>query len=279
VSLSWRDQVRIALFPDRLVLVRMGRGWRPRVLARAVVPIAASTGWQPALSQLAETLKGRDWQHADAVVVLSSHFVRHLLHSASVVNLTAAEREAMLRHRFDESYGDMGGDMGGAWEYRLSDANPGETTVACAVEKAMLAGLREIFRASTLRQRGIQPYLMVVFNALRSRLDARPRWLLLAEPGLLCTALFADGQWRALRTRLISEERFAEDARLALEREALLAGLGEESQSVYLYAADESASGLKSHGRWMIESLKLRPLAGVAPSELVRYAAALPGSF
>ena len=78
MSLLWRDQVRIVLCPNRVILARLRKGWRSEVMDKQIVQCETTddTNWKAALATLADVVKEVRWQNADAVLILSNHFVR-----------------------------------------------------------------------------------------------------------------------------------------------------------------------------------------------------------
>jgi hypothetical protein len=138
--------------------------------------------WRGAL----ERLKTRPWpQRADVTVILSNHFVRY----AVVPQQDAAspdEELALARFHFARIHG----ERAKGWEVRLS----GE--LACAMDTALLAGLKEIFsNQKGVRLVSVQPHLMAAYNRARRRIPRGGAWLLLAEPQRVCLARLAARGW------------------------------------------------------------------------------------
>ncbi len=232
----WRDQVRIALCPDRVITVHCKAGLRPRIVAKRVHNYSGSdTGWQTVLPVLQAALNNPDWQHADATLIISNHFVRFLLLPWNDVALNDAEKLSLLRLRFAEVYG----EASATWELRLNEGSYGAPSLASAVDQGLLEQLNSVFNASQLRLKSIQPYLMTAFNACRRELAKDAGWLVLAEPGMFCIGLLHNGQWQSIRSRRtgnVIESDWFDEAMLALEREMLLAESGSESCKVFVYA-------------------------------------------
>ncbi len=270
MSLSWRDRVRVVLRPDRVILVRLARGMRPRVSAKEILACTAD-GWQPALAALAGALKGAHWRRADATVILSNHFVRYLLVPWSDQLVTDEERAAWVRHTFAEVHGADAAQ----WEFRWSEEGPGHPQVASAVEQALLAGIREVFKGSTLRLCSLQPYAMSAFNHWRRAMHGQERFFLLAEPGRLCLASLGHDQWRSFRSWRLGEA-WQDELPCFLERELLLGEAGEARPQVFLHLPEAPGFSLPA-GAWSAHSLKLAPLPGFSPVGDAAYAMALCG--
>lgn len=268
MSPSWRDRVRIVLRPDRVILVRLAGALTPRVSAKEIVDCAGD-GWQPAVAALAGALKGAKWQRADATVILSSHFVRYLLVPWSDQLVTEEERAAWVRHSFTEVHGADAAQ----WEFRWSEEGPGRPQVASAVEQALPAAIREVFKASTLRLRSLQPYAMAAFNHWRRAMAGPERFFLLAEPGRLCLAALSQGQWRSFHSRRLGEA-WQEELPRFLERELLLSEGEEAEPRVYFHLPEAPGFDLGG-GAWSAHGLKLAPRPGFAPDTDAAYAMAL----
>src|SRR5512143_3410684 len=76
---SWRNHLYIALCPDRVVMLYIQRGLRPRLGAKLEMPCEGEHGWECTLAALAGVAANPEWQNADVTVVLSNHFVRYQL--------------------------------------------------------------------------------------------------------------------------------------------------------------------------------------------------------
>jgi hypothetical protein len=248
VSLLWRDQVRIALCPDRVIFVRLSQGFRPRVVAKGVITCeSAAPGeqpWQPALETLKRVLPDCGQARADTVVILSNHFVRYAL-IPRCEQLSGEEEEmALVRHSFTKIYG----AAAEAWEIRLSEDGGNGPRVASAVDQRLVESLREVLASSVMKLRSIQPYLMAAFNQWRGRLG-REAGFVLVEPGRLCLALLRDRQWRAVRTARISLAAWPLELALVLDRERYLWASGDSSSepapAILVYAPEHVASDVK----------------------------------
>lgn len=266
MSPSWRDQLRIFLAPHQASLVRIRRGWSPRVdvqrtlACTAVVP-SATTPWQATLATLATALPEFSSRPGDVQVILSNHFVRYALIPDSDQINSAAEEQALVRHHYTRLYGGNAEN----WVLRLSD--PGVDAgprLASAVDAGLLQGLNEVFRSGKLTLCSIQPNLMAAFNDLRAQL-ATHTWFALVEPGRLCLARFEHSQWRALKTIKIGAT-WLPDLLTLLGRERLLAGIDTTADNapVYVYApgcSEITPAQAKEH------TLLLLPLAAATDTD------------
>lgn len=263
MSPPWRDQVRIALTPERVVLVRLRRTLRRRVVDKRIFPCATpdipgAAPWKSACDALDEALKDAGRTKGEAMVVLSNHWTRYQLVPWSM-DVREREKAAYVRHHFVQAYGERALD----WELRWSEEAPGSPGVASGVDAALLARLRESFRAGRLRLRSVQPYLMVAANRSRPWLQRGRGWLVVAEPGRLCCGAFRQGRWLHLRSVRVGAEWLDELPSL-LEREALVCG-GGSLREILLYAP-ERPSGPEAPGAgWTLRAMRLAPVSGFAP--------------
>jgi hypothetical protein len=275
----WRDQVRIALCPDRVITVHSKAGLRPRIIAKQVHKYSgAEPGWQAALTVLQAALSNPDWQNADATVILSNHFVRFLMLPWNDVSLTEAEKLSLLQHRFAEVYG----EAGAAWELRLNEGSFGSPSLATGVDQGLLEQLKSIFIGSPLRLKSIQPYLMTAFNVCRRDLEDDSAWFVLAEQGIFCIGLLHKGQWQSIRLRRTGGDCFTgsewfDEAMLVLEREMLLADKANESSKVFMYAPEIPVLSPIKRGALLIHPLLPKSRAVLSPGEMSIYAMAAAG--
>jgi len=115
VSLSLRDELRVVLSPDQVLLVRVGRqfthrGVMLRVLDKKAVPCAGALGgeasWSAAVRTLEAELPGVMNNAAVATAILSSNFVRYALVPWSGALRNDEEETAFARHYFRQLYGE-----------------------------------------------------------------------------------------------------------------------------------------------------------------------------
>ncbi len=269
----WRDQLRIAVCPDRVIVVHCKAGLRPSIVAKKVYTSSGSEpGWTAALSMLKTALDNPDWQNSDATLIISNHFVRFLMLPWSDVALNDAEKLSLLRQRFVEVYG----EVSATWEMCLNEGSFGSPSLACAVETSLLEQLKSVFSTSSLRLKSIQPYLMTAFNFCRKDLGNGAAWFVLAEQGIFCIGLLHKGRWQSIRLRLAEKDWFDEAMR-ALEREMLLADNGNESNKVFLYSPENPVSASIKRGALVIQPLLPTLRAALPFDEMGIYAMAVAG--
>ena len=275
MSLLWRDQVRVLLCPDRLVVVRLARGLRRRVVAKQIVPCAGEgTDWRPALWALEAVLKQAPWQNAEATVILSGWFATYLLLPPSDAVLDDQERQALARHLCTRTYGEAAASL----ELRLSEGSMRGGTVASCVEKELLGTLRSVFAASSLKLASVQPALMGAFNAWRRKRSSEAQWLALVESGTLCLALLHQGDWKALRVKRLAGD-WAQELQMLLRRERLSNATAQNARMVSVCLAGGPDVSLPTADEWVFRHLQLPSVAGFAPDTDGHYGMALAGAW
>src|SRR5664279_3029991 len=109
VSPLLRDQLHIALSPEKVAMVRLGQGMRPKVVARHAfacdAPVHDQKPWAKALESLDAGMSKLGSGKGDAVVVLSNHFVRYALVPWSDQISDRSEELAFIRLNFSRTYG------------------------------------------------------------------------------------------------------------------------------------------------------------------------------
>jgi hypothetical protein len=279
VSLSLREELRVVLYPQQLLLLRIGReftrrGLTPRVLEKRAVPcaVAADVPWGAAIAALEAELPALAQSTAAATVILPGHFMHYALVPWSAALGDEEEEAAYVRHFFRQSYG----AVAESWELRLSPARPGAAQLASAVDSRLTQAVRASFAGAGIRLRSIQPSLMVAYNSCRARLRNSSAWFVLFESGSLCIALLQQGSWGSVR-RLRADADWRDALPRLLEREAYLADGDAAADEILLWAPELEPAAWPRSARWKIHALQpaLRP--GLLPDYDGRFAVAMSG--
>lgn len=252
MSLLWRDQVRLGVGPDRLVLAAYRRGVHPRLVRKDILRVDAADAadaavpWQAAIDAVPSSLAGLATQRPDVSVVLSNMFVRYALLPWNPALRTEAEWLALARHRLESVHAESAGQ----WEVRVTETMRGGPLVACAVEQSLLDALEAKISEGRARLLSVQPYLMAAFNRLRHKISNQSCWLVIEEPGCLLLVLIQRGSWVSIRNRRV-DERWREEFPEILERESALLALGEPCTEIVVFtpAAFETDSFAGYHLR------------------------------
>lgn len=143
--------------------------------------------WHGALDDFrnkVKALRGR----VDVTVVLSNHFVRYAVLPGEDSAATAEETAALARFHFAKIHG----DRAKAWDVRVSEG------LACAIDTALLEGLKSCFAETKARLVSVQPALMAAYNRARGRVPREGAWVILAERGRTCLARLAPRGWASV---------------------------------------------------------------------------------
>lgn len=232
MSPSWNNRLRIAISPERISLLKLGRGLRPKLPAKHDEAISASgrqPAWRAALESLDAILSQPEWQNAEVDIVLSNRLVRYAAMPFDAQLKDYPAQEAFARYSLIRTYGSVAGQ----WELRIQRGKAGKPWLVCAIDKALLEQLRQICAAHRLRLRSVVPYLAPVFNRHFRAIKIEPAWLVIHEPGYSLIALLRDKELAALNGVCHDSIR---ELPLLLDRENLASSLAEPCKSVYLHA-------------------------------------------
>lgn len=258
---SWTERIRVYLHPEQVILVRQSGLLQRRVTIKKVYPVGVQGEhvWSGALTTLEIALKQPEWQQARATVILSGDFTRYRV-APWDGRLTSDEQQALLRHRFEEVYGD---EMQN-WNLTVADAEYGKQSLACAVDQRLMAALQDTFSRSGIRLVSVQPWLMTAFNRWRRQIGANAAWLILAEPTRLTIALLQQGEWRGIRSKA-SAAGWEESLPLLLEREALHLGVEAGKLPVYFHRPDKPSFKPSLTQQQPVQVLRLPNSVGFSP--------------
>ena len=274
-----RDELRIVLSPDQLVLVRIAREFTHRGLVRRVLAkehfpcdsvASKEAPWDGAVRALETALAEQEKRKACATLILSNHFMRYAMVPWSAALSDEAELMSYARHCFRQAYGSAAEN----WELRLSPGPAGMPQLASAVDVRMLQALRQLFARARLALSSVQPYLMAAYNNCRSHLQGRSAWLVLFEPGCLCLALLQHGRWASVRSMRIGLD-WREQLPQLLERESCMATLDSVPEAVFVWAPTLENMVFPASGRWQMHPLQPIVKSGLMPEYEGRFAMAL----
>jgi hypothetical protein len=143
--------------------------------------------WHGALEDFrnqVQALRGR----VAVTVVLSNHFVRYAVLPGEDSAATPDEELALARFHFTKIHG----DRAKGWDVRVSEG------LACAIDAALLEGLKSCLAKTKAKLVSVQPALMAAYNRARARVPREGAWLVLAERGRTCLARLAARGWASV---------------------------------------------------------------------------------
>jgi len=275
VSLSLTDYYCASIAPGSAALLRMRRGWRPAVAHKSVASAAVQSTaapWQAELGLL-EGLLREARRGLPLNIVISNHYLRYRLLPAPPLSMPEAGVQALLLHCFRETYG----DAADGWYIRANPMPERGDVVACAVDRALIEGLKAAAAKAGLKLASAQPYLMNGFNAACRSMAGAPACFVQAEPGRIMLGTMQDNNWLGLRA-IAATSRWQEELPAHIEREILLAGWENASPAVFLHAPDAGYKfTAQDTQRWQLKRVATRPVDGYSTQDDMACAMALSG--
>ena len=205
------DPLRIALAPGEAALLRPHGTSASRVL---------TTGERSAASLLPlldDALADPDWRSRRVEVVLSQHFVRHVLTPPPGKAISRAEEHALVMSSLHGIYGDEAHQ----WNVQVISQPPQFGLVGAAVEAAFTQQLDALLVRHGFRHMAIRPLASFAAQRLPRKFSG---WWALAEPGWLSLFGGSDGTWHHLTGQPIADD-WIDALPDLIEREAGLTAL------------------------------------------------------
>lgn len=174
------EPLRIALAPGEAALLRGGKS---RILT------APERGAASLLPLLDAALADASWRGHRAEVVLSQHFVRHVLTPPPGKALSRGEERALVTAGLREIYG----DEAGAWRVEVYSQPPQHGLLGAAIDGEFAQQLDALLARHGLRSVAIHPLASLAARRLPNKLNGG--WALV-EPGWLSLFGARDGIWQ-----------------------------------------------------------------------------------
>lgn len=229
----WRNCVYIALSPERISVLKLGRGLKPKLFSRfdeaIQPPLNTQPFWQAAVDRLSQVLAQPEWHNADANIVLSNKLARFSVIPAVAKLKKYTAQEAFARHVMSQIYGAATSQ----WVLRIQPGKATEPWLASAIDQPLLDNLKLICTNNNLKLDQISPWLVSVFNRYRKQIKVDPSWLVINEPGASLCVLMKGGEIVSVNN--LSHHSINELPML-LDRENLVSTLAEPCKIVYLHA-------------------------------------------
>ncbi|TXT23789.1 MAG: hypothetical protein FD134_1919 [Gallionellaceae bacterium] len=273
MSPSLTEYYCASIAPGRVALLRVRRGWRPAIVGKSLAVGAAKPAdfsWQAELGLLAGLL-GEARRGLALCVTLSNHYLRYSLVPAHPWSMPVAGAQEMVRHCFREVYG----EAADGWQICANPLPDHGDAVACAVDMALVEGLKAAAEKSGLRLASLQPYFMTGFNAARRSIGGAAACFAQVEPGRIVLGTMRDQSWVGLRA-VAATPRWNEELAEHIGREILLAGWEDTRPAVFLYAPEAGLTPGELPG-WEPSHILPRNMDGYSPQQDVPYAMALSG--
>lgn len=233
------DSLRIALAPGEVALLR------PRGTPASRVLTTDESGVAGLLPLLDEALADPDWHGRRVEVVVSQHFVRHVLTPPPGKALSSAEEQALVMGSLRSIYGDEAGQ----WQVEVISQPPQYGLIGAAMDASFVQQLDALLSRHGFRDIAIHPLASVAARHLPSNYAG---WWVLAEPGWL--SLFGGTQraWQHLAAQPADTDWITTLPEL-IERETGLATCMPPA-AVWIQAVGTGAvsAPVSSHTRWQV---------------------------
>jgi hypothetical protein len=230
------ETLRIALAPGEVALLNP-RG--TRVLATHERSV------ESLLPLLDEALNDPAWRSRRVEVVLSQHFVRHVLTPPPGKALSCAEERALVTSSLREIYG----DEATRWNVQVHSQPPQYGLLGAAVDASFAQQLDAMLARHGFRDVTMRPLASFAARHLPKKVQG---WWALVEPGWLSLFGGANGVWQHLAGQPVDAD-WATALPQLIEREAASATLP-EMPAVWIQALGVGAvlKPVSDNRRWQV---------------------------
>lgn len=254
----------VALSADGIAIAQQTRGLRKRILSQQYIKAVdtTATDWPALIQQLDVYLSGMNTKkNMPLNLVLSSDFVRYCLLPAQPIAMSSAEKNAYAKATMLEIYGAIAND----WHIKCNPAAPDQNTILVAVDKALLAALKQLADKYQLKLDSVQPYLMSAFNLLASSLARTNGYFALLENQKILLLSLRHGICQQLHTI-----RFTEDWQAELNQALHRAWLLNENpdaidKTLLIYAPAQKMTQKKVLSLWSVQPIGRENRAKLSP--------------
>lgn len=233
------QQLHVLLRPGEIRVTRraspLGRAGVERVFVVPAGQGGSVEPWRAGLQRLAEALNQPGSRGGTLHLVVSDHFVRYALVPWSADLVSDAERIALARVTMHDTFG----AAADGWDIALDEQPAGCASFACAVDRDLLGGVRDLAKALGLRLASVVPALADRINRHRRAMVQRTLCVASIEPGRLTLAFRHAGAWLAVRGRRVQGSP-ADGLAGALIQEAAASGVP-GGGALYLVGEDVAA--------------------------------------
>ncbi len=189
MSRLWRDQIQVFLAPERMIIVRFSRGFKPAQISKATVlcqHVQGAPAWQATLQQLEKHLL--EAVGTDLTITLSNHFTRYVTLPPQTEITTPEEVMSYATFRMREIYA----ERVDSWVLSVSDWNPVSGAVCAAIPRELMTRLEELAVRYQFNLKAIEPYLASVYDRWEKQLSGNRIYLAVIENGRICLAILLD---------------------------------------------------------------------------------------
>ncbi len=233
------DSLRIALAPGEVALLR------PRGVPTSRELNTDEQSLAGLLPLLDEALADPDWHARRVEVVVSQHFVRHVLTPPPGKALPHSEEQALVMSTLHGIYG----DEAGLWQVQVMSQPPQYGLVGAAMDASFVQQLDALLARHGFRDIAIHPLASVAARHLPNNYAG---WWVLAEPGWLSLFGGTHRAWQHVAAQPVDTDWIAALPEL-IEREAGLATCTPPA-AVWVQAVGTGAvsAPVSGHTRWQV---------------------------
>jgi len=260
-------RLRVELRPQTITVCNRTSFPRARLLDPEHIAVDTSLvgphsePWRASLETFGASLRESRRTGVRLEVVLSGHFVRYALIPWSEDLVGDDERMAFAKLAFRDIYG----AAADGWDLCLDEQPSGQRSFACAVDRALMVGLRDAATSVGGRLISVAPALADCINRHRRIFSNKGFCLAHAEAGRVTLAFHSRNGWQAVRGRRLDDE-LADALPVFIKQEASAAAVPELG-ILYVCPGPAYEVGALSIPGWKVVRLGEDASATLQPSD------------
>ncbi len=194
MSHSLLDRLYIGVEPHRLTLVRLRRGWKPRIVAAETLNFEDAFPGYLGNSTLIEVLRSRGWQGAKGYWTLSDRLVRYFIAPLPQGARNARELDEAAAMRLE----DILGEEAKHWTISLDRAPLVSEQLACAFRKTGQHALENMAQQLNVQISNLAPFSVTEFNRHEREIGRRSGWVASATADTVWLGYKSGHAWRSV---------------------------------------------------------------------------------
>ena len=188
--------------------------------------------WRASLDTLTHWIAGRTPKSVLVNIVISDHFVRHVVLPWSPELTEEQEWLALARARIDLTWGNAE-----EFELRIDRLRYKSSCLTCAMDRDLRTHLFALERHPGFKVSSIQPNFTATFNSLATGIGNTATLVVIPERHSVTIGALEGSSWRHVRTQPIVRNDASDIERL-VDRERMLLGLPPDVAVVYGLESD-----------------------------------------
>lgn len=254
MSLLWRNRLLVGLGLNEVIAVQFD-GMNKRVTHQQytrTASLSSELGWRQVLTKLKEMLSSsKQFKKGELQVVLASDFVRYLALPAHESIVRQSEKVDYARAAYREIYGGVAEN----WHIKCDDAAPNLTSIAVAVDTTLIEALNQMANEHGLQLTSVQPYLMPVFNRVKTQLKTGYLYCAIVESNRILFGSLQNGSWQQIRSFLLEEDWQAQINNIV--RREHIASDNQNEQVLMVYAPHNHKNNLPQINGWVVKRIDI----------------------